>query len=345
MENKIVQLPSQTETNKRRKNRKSWIWYLLACSLLIAGFQLSYPIRLWLAGSLLVTQHHQWAKYTLVGEKALDQMKDANKHPKSDNSTGSFINLKDQVAQAAPDVPLVKVIPVEKRISAVHYFKGAVMKIHDPKRVHLVPTIGKISRGKPRGEWLIEFSKRVQAIGGVNASGFYDPNWMGWASKPAGLEIVDGKLIQDYDPKGSDTAFGITYDGKVITGKFTSEELIHTLHVRDAMSFRPQLIVNGKNLFADKESVSWGIAPRTALGQTKDGTIIMAVIEGRQPGRSLGASMKDLADLMQEYGCVEAMAMDGGTSSMMVYQGKNQTSACCVNDPRGRFIPNAWMVY
>ncbi|MCK9906961.1 phosphodiester glycosidase family protein, partial [Frankia sp. Cpl3] len=89
--------------------------------------------------------------------------------------------------------------------------------------------------------------------------------------------------------------------------------------VRDAMSFRPQLIVNGKNLFADRPAKSWGIQPRTAVGQKADGTIVFLVIDGRQPGHSIGASMKDVADLLEERGVVTAMAMDGGSSSMMLY--------------------------
>lgn len=339
-------METRTERVKRRRKRKKLRRFLLTTFilslLLIVGFDATYDARLWLAGSLLTTQHPQWAKYTLVGEDALKRLKAEIENPQYENSipTFSFVNLGNK-----KEKELVEVIPVEKKYSMTHYFKGHVMKVSDPNRVHLVQTVGKkTSKGLPRGEWLEEFAERTNAIGGVNASGFYDPNYKGLAPKALGLVIIDGKIIQDeYDPKSGDTALGITFDGKLITGKYTAKELVK-MGVRDAVSFKPQLIVNGKNLFKDKEATSWGIAPRTAVGQTADGTIILAVIDGRHPGHSLGASMTDMANLMEEFGCINAMAMDGGTSAMMIYKGEILTRSTN-GDPRGRFIPNAWMVY
>lgn len=344
--------PRSSRTQKfKQKRKRSFLKRSLFMSgifsiLLIVAFFLSYDARLWLAGSLLVTQHSHWAKYTLIGEDALNKLKQEIAQPEVINSEPVSTVVREpktQEVKTASSVSLVEVSPIEKHFNSYHYFKGYVMKVSDPNRVHLVQTVVKKNRGKPRGEWIDEFSERTHAIGGINASGFYDPNYMGYASQAAGLVIVDGQIIQDYNPQNGDTAVGIDYSGRLVTGNYTAKQLVE-MGIRDAVSFRPQLIVNGKNLFAGKDATSWGIAPRSAIGQTSDGTILFIVIDGRQPGHSLGASMKDMADLFEEYGAVNAMALDGGTSAMMIYQNQILTKSC-IDDPRGRWIPNAWMVY
>ncbi|AIG27211.1 phosphodiester glycosidase family protein [Brevibacillus laterosporus] len=339
----------RSKKRKAKRKKKLLVGSIVTFAVLVAGFYLTHDLRLWLAGTLLTTQHSSWAKYTLVGEDALNSLRAEINNPEAINSVSPTEVTtqpgKEEEKQEEKPVQkeLTEVVPVEKYFNPAHYFKGYVMKVSDPNRVHLIQTTGaKKNRGKPRGEWISEFSERTNAIGGVNASGFYDPNFMGYGSQAAGLVIVDGKLLQDYNPSGGDTVLGIDYNGKLITGRYTSKELLK-MNIRDAMSFRPQLVVNGKNLFAGKDPISWGIAPRTAVGQMADGTILFIVIDGRQK-HSIGASMKDMADLLEEYGAVNGMAMDGGTSSMMVDKG-NVLTKSANGDPRGRWLPNAWMVY
>ncbi len=334
---------------KKRKNR--WMASFMIAVLILVGYIASYEARLWLAGSLLVTQHHDWAKYTLIPSGKLDELRNELSHPEMVNSTANSVQAEEILEPATEEGELIDVIPVEKKISKAHYFKGHVLKVHDPNRIHLVQTSGtkRSGKGLPRGEFISEFVERTGALAGVNASGFYDPNWMGYGEKPAGLVIQDGKILLDAIG-GDETVLAITNSGKLITGRYTAKQLVNELDVRDAVSFKPQLIVDGKNLFAGKEATSWGIAPRTAMGQTADGTILFIVIDGRQPLHSLGASMTDMANLMEEYGAVNAMALDGGTSSMLVTSDPDakkiniQTKACN-DDERGRWLPNAWLVY
>jgi exopolysaccharide biosynthesis protein len=56
--------------------------------------------------------------------------------------------------------------------------------------------------------------------------------------------------------------------------------------------------------------------PRTAAGVSADGrTLILLVIDGRQPGHSVGATLIELADLLLELGAHDAVALDGGGST------------------------------
>lgn len=88
----------------------------------------------------------------------------------------------------------------------------------------------------------------------------------------------------------------------------------------------PQLIAAGKQVFAAEadrysESLYRQRHPRTAIGWRADGKLILVVVDGRQ-AQSVGMTMVELAGLMLELGCVEAMNLDGGGSTAMVVKNK-----------------------
>ncbi len=62
--------------------------------------------------------------------------------------------------------------------------------------------------------------------------------------------------------------------------------------------------------------------PRTAIGITASNEMIVAVVYGRQPGVSAGASITEMARLLRSLGAVEAMNLDGGGSSSMLVDGE-----------------------
>ena len=62
--------------------------------------------------------------------------------------------------------------------------------------------------------------------------------------------------------------------------------------------------------------------PRTAIGYTADGKMIILVVQGRMKGLAEGATLPQLAEMMLDLGCVEAMNLDGGGSSCMLVNGK-----------------------
>jgi len=59
--------------------------------------------------------------------------------------------------------------------------------------------------------------------------------------------------------------------------------------------------------------------PRTAVGVSRDGRkLILLVVDGRQPGHSLGMTTQELGDIMLEFGASDAVNLDGGGSSTLV---------------------------
>lgn len=95
--------------------------------------------------------------------------------------------------------------------------------------------------------------------------------------------------------------------------------------IKYAVGGGPYLVQDGK-IFVDKQhftnSFLWRKEPRTAIGYTKAGTLIMVTIDGRKKGVSEGATMGELAKIMWELGCYNAMNLDGGSSTQMVYKGR-----------------------
>ncbi len=92
----------------------------------------------------------------------------------------------------------------------------------------------------------------------------------------------------------------------------------------------PELLVeNG----AVHPGLPTGSAPRTAIGQRADGSIVLYTIDGRQSGYSIGATLEMVALRLIELGCVTAVALDGGGSTTLVATMPNETSARIVNSP------------
>jgi hypothetical protein len=90
----------------------------------------------------------------------------------------------------------------------------------------------------------------------------------------------------------------------------------------------PVLIQHGKMMITNEEELKFtGKAindkhPRTCMGYTNDGYLIIMAIQGRYPGIAEGATLEQEAKLLIKLGCVEALNLDGGGSSCMLVNGK-----------------------
>lgn len=94
--------------------------------------------------------------------------------------------------------------------------------------------------------------------------------------------------------------------------------------VNHIISGGPYLIKNGEiyvDMTAQKLASIGGRNPRTAIGYTKDNHLIMLTADGRE-GASIGLTLMELANLMKEFGCFNAMNLDGGGSTVMYVNGQ-----------------------
>ncbi|RYF79255.1 MAG: phosphodiester glycosidase family protein [Chitinophagaceae bacterium] len=98
--------------------------------------------------------------------------------------------------------------------------------------------------------------------------------------------------------------------------------------VQTAVGGGPVLVQDGKVQVRNNEEIKFAgkaindLHPRTLMGYTKDGKLIVMVIEGRHPGVAEGASLLQSAQIMAALGCTEALNLDGGGSSCMLINGR-----------------------
>lgn len=95
-------------------------------------------------------------------------------------------------------------------------------------------------------------------------------------------------------------------------------------NVNHIISGGPYLVKNGEvfiDMTEQKLGAIGGRNPRTAIGYTEDGNLIMVAVDGRE-GASVGMTLRELAGFLQSIGCVNAMNLDGGGSTVMYVNGK-----------------------
>ena len=213
-------------------------------------------------------------------------------------------------------------------------YSGFMMVILDPSRVIMgsVPA----SYGV-RGYTVEQMVKHYDAVAGVNAGGFEDPEGRGNGSTPSTMTVYEGKVY--YASKGNQDGF-VGFDSNHImhVGKFT-EAQIKERDIQYGVAFGPVLVVNGES--ADRSKLASGINPRTAIGQRSDGAVLLLVIDGRQT-ISLGCTWLDLVDIFLEFGAVNACNLDGGSSTLMWYE--DQYINNCASVVGIRPVPTTFLV-
>jgi len=214
-------------------------------------------------------------------------------------------------------------------------FRGKVMLIDDPKRVRLAVT----NQLGVTGERITSLVKEAGAIAGINAGGFYDPNGKGNGAFPDGITVHGGQIVHNNVGSAPVHIVGLDTGGTLIV-KDLGEGQVREEGVAEAVTFSPDLIVGGQPVL--KGDGGWGIAPRTGIGQTADGTILFVVIDGRQPTWSIGATLRDLMNVFIDYGAVTAVNLDGGSSSELVYNGEVMNRLCNIFGER--YVPTAFVV-
>ncbi|ADK13929.1 MULTISPECIES: phosphodiester glycosidase family protein [Clostridium] len=209
-------------------------------------------------------------------------------------------------------------------------FDGYILEIKDPKRIR----IGYTNKLREVGERTSEIAQRNGAVAAINGGGFTDKTssgkmWVGTGGYPEGIVISGGKVIySDVKPNEKINVTAFTPTGRLIVGDHTLKELLAD-GVTEAISFRNSLIINGKTVSVENE----GLNPRTAIGQKADGTIVMLAIDGRK-GLKMGASLKEVQNILLQQGVINASNLDGGSSTTMYFNGEVINNPCDWNGER-----------
>lgn len=271
--------------------------------------------------SAMTTMNHQYLATWFYSDKTIQKVLASNSVEEVDEATNpDLVQLRHysdktiykneydkEVLTRDEGNDLYKVIEIKGAS-----YQGYLVVLYDPSKISIATTayLG------VRGQDILTVSKRENAIIAMNAGGFYDPDWNSNGALPHGTVISNGKVVSDYEDARMGGGFiCFTNENKLVLSKMSKEEALN-IGCRDAVEFGPYLIVNGKSSFINGNG-GWGIAPRSAIGQRKDGIVLMLVINGRIP-TSIGASMRDLTEVMERYGAYNASNLDGGSSTELV---------------------------
>ena len=176
--------------------------------------------------------------------------------------------------------------------------------------------------GDPESEKYIE---NFNVIASINAGGYDMAN-----GDPGGLLIMDG--VQ-YKPISSGGFFAITKDGRAILGA-TSEWNQYADQVAEAIGgFGTLLVKDGEIAITATSDYYTSRAPRSAVGITATGKVVFMVLDGRQEPFSCGGSMIEIAQIMYDAGCVDAINLDGGGSSTFVARQPGDEALKVMNRP------------
>lgn len=173
----------------------------------------------------------------------------------------------------------------------------------------------------------------------------YTPEWGKYSPYApkygVGLLVVDDKIV-----KASANPIQIPDNGYVISGpkkqlypllekkkvKLDIKTTPEWKGVKHIISGGPYLVKNGEvfvDMTAQKLGSIGGRNPRSAIGYTADNNFILVAVDGRE-GSSIGMTLMELANFMKSIGCVNAMNLDGGGSTVMYVNGQ------VVNKPQVR---------
>lgn len=192
----------------------------------------------------------------------------------------------------------------------------------------------KVPLSKLENQWMINNGYKAKAK--INMSFFsqdvlgwnlVDYNYLlseGWQDGIYDVFFKDGKLILDDVSKEK---YESDYKGKAQWGTSLSYLLVRN----------GKIDLSGTNKYSHANATN----PRTMIGQKADGTIILAVVDGRTISNR-GMKAQEQAETMLELGCINAINCDGGGSSEMIIDGwiKNNPS-----DGKERPVANGLIVY
>ena len=329
-----------TKKGKNSQKNSSWVsklftvLFTLGTLGIIVVLTLLYGpwngFREWLVTTAMTTMTHQYFATWFYDDETIDYILDKNKIVEIDEDTDvNAINTnavstesvkyeneyERAILERDPKNNDYKIIEISEK-----KFDGYLVAVYEPSRVKTLVT----AKLGTSGQYVTTMAKNNDALIAINGGGFDDPNFSSTGGSPLGITVRDGEYITTKTYAGSGGVIGFTEDDKLVLGKMSLAKA-KEMKLRDAVTFGPFLIVNGKASEVLGNG-GWGTAPRTAIAQRQDGIVLFLVVDGRTATKP-GADMDDLIEILQNYGAYNAANLDGGTSSVLV------VNNIIVNDP------------
>ena len=286
--------------------------------------------------SVRETSAIRWISNIFLNDEELNQYKSVSTEDLATESVNTSLIHVEKAAERVEsgESESVKLIDIAEGTC-----KGKLLIVSDPKQVILGTSDEFV---KQPGLQLTDMVAKYNGLAGINAGGFNDENGTGSGGIPQGIVIVDGEVVYGNDLTPYHLV-GLDRNGILHVGSMSGRDAVAN-GIQWAVSFvthdglASSLIINGE---IQSQNLGGGVNPRTALGQRDDGALLLLVLDGRSIN-TLGATMEDVVNIMLEYGAVNAGNLDGGSSSVMVYDGEIVNHCASVTGPRR--IPTGFIV-
>lgn len=355
VEEKEIDRTIEEKSNKRKnKKPKKKIWKKILITLVIlvimgAGSLVSLlygpynGFRDWLITSSMTTMTHHWIAEMFYSDETINEVMSKNRveEIKEDTDTNSIdtnqneeeieevIEYKNeyekQILAKDLDKKEYNIYADEESYRIINIagkgYSGFLAVVYDASKIKTLVS----SKLGTCGEYLTTMAKNNDAVLAINGGRFSDPGYSSNGANPRGVTYSNGKCKTSYKYSSTGGIVGFNEDDVLVLSSKCTKAEAERLNIRDCVTCGPFLIVNGKSS-AVLGNGGWGTAPRTAIGQRKDGIVLMLVLDGRTLSRP-GADMDDLIQIMENYGAYNAANLDGGTSSVMAVEGE------LINDP------------
>lgn len=298
--------------------------------------------------TMLETGQMKFVVGLVMPDDKVQEIVDTNSMKVMENEIDNNLIKIDDKIEKEKDIEL-------KEISGNNFF-AKMLIIKDPSRVKLSTIYD--GSWKEYGITLDKLVEKENAVAGVNGGLYQSTGNKG--GSPLGVVVKDGK-IEYNNPTGIRGLYLIGFDTdnllQIINlenkNKSDIEKIIKESKIRDAVAFQEEssdannhfvkLVINGEA--RETKGSGSGANPRTAIGQKKDGTILLLVTDGRGANGHLGATAADLIDIMVANGAVNAANLDGGSSSSMYYNGNYEmTSVTLYYSNSSWRLPTAFVV-
>ena len=287
--------------------------------------------------SLRETSALRWIPELFLSEEELDSyLLKSTEDLETEQVNTSLIHIAEarQSETSGPETPYLELVDITYGTC-----RGKLLIIREPKSV-ILGTSGRF--GVDPGLQLTDMVAKYNGLAGTNAGGFVDNNGLGNGGTPTGMVIADGQILYG-DAYTSYNVIGLDKDGLLQVGRMTGGEALEK-GMKWGVSFvthdgiASTLVLNGE---VQTQNIGPGVNPRTAIGQREDGALLLLVLDGRS-SKTLGATLGNVVDIMLQYGAVNVGNLDGGSSSVMVYDGEIINNCASVTGPRG--IPTGFIV-
>ena len=293
-------------------------------------------IRTWVVTTAATTTSHQWISNLVASDAEIKTILENNKVLQldpNDIAAISIIKSADDKYKAAGWKKLENGI-FEKYVKGTTY-DGQLMLVTDPSRISVAHTDSMGSQG----ETVVNMVKKSGAIAGINGSTFQDgANYDSAGGVPVGFIIENGVAVYGKNTKKAYSMVGFNEENKIVIGYYSVTKAL-SLGVKSAVCAEVPLISDGK-IAESVGNGGWGNAPRSAIGQMKTGEVVLCTLNGRSV-QYIGADIDQLAKVLYDNGVYNAMMLDGGSSTVMVYNGNFLNTPCLGHE---RLIPSAWIV-